>query len=280
MNELALFAGVGGGILGGKLLGWKTVYAVEISAYCRRVLLQRQDDGCLEPFPVWDDIRTFNGLPWRGLVDVISGGFPCQDISDAGDKAGIDGERSGLWSEMVRIIREVRSRYVFVENVAALLDRGIGRVLGDLAEMGYDAVYGVLGTSDTEGTHHRKRVWILAYAKGLDDAAAVGKKGAQRSPQAFQFRGAASAALSRAYWSAHQPVMVGLDDALPGGLEQRVRAIGNGQDPIVAASAYIALREELAMAGMINHSPAGPDAAVNKPTNRANGSQKEVNDQA
>ena len=81
MNELALFAGAGGGILGGKLLGWRTVCAVEIEPYPRNVLIARQDDGSLEPFPIWDDVRTFDGKPWRGIIDLVSGGFPCQDIS-------------------------------------------------------------------------------------------------------------------------------------------------------------------------------------------------------
>jgi DNA (cytosine-5)-methyltransferase 1 len=77
VNELALFAGVGGGILGGKQLGWRTVCAVECDAYAASVLVERQSDSILEPFPVWDDVRTFDGKPWAGIVDVVSGGFPC-----------------------------------------------------------------------------------------------------------------------------------------------------------------------------------------------------------
>ena len=84
MNELALFAGAGGGILGGKLLGWRTVCAVEWEQYPASVLCARQNDGFLPPFPIWDDVQTFDGKPWRGIVDVVSGGFPCQDISVAG----------------------------------------------------------------------------------------------------------------------------------------------------------------------------------------------------
>jgi len=84
MNELALFAGAGGGILGGKLLGWRTVCAVEWEQYPACVLAARQNDGLLESFPIWDDVQTFDGTAWRGIVDVISGGFPCQDISSAG----------------------------------------------------------------------------------------------------------------------------------------------------------------------------------------------------
>ena len=164
MNELAIFSGAGGGILGGHLLGWRTVCAVEIEPYPASVLLARQNDGILPPFPVWDDVCTFDGRPWRGLVDVVSGGFPCQDISLAGKGAGIIGERSGLWSEMARIIGEVRPRYVFVENSPALITRGLGTVLCDLASLGYDCRWTVLGAADVGAPHQRDRLWIVAYA--------------------------------------------------------------------------------------------------------------------
>jgi DNA (cytosine-5)-methyltransferase 1 len=164
VNELALFAGAGGGILGGKILGWRTVCAVEYEEYAAGVLIQRQNDGLLPPFPVWDDVRTFDGKPWRGTVDVVSGGFPCQDISAAGKGAGLDGERSGLWREMARIISEVRPRFVFVENSPILTSRGLGVVLGDLAEMGFDAEWCVLSAADCGAQHLRERIWILADA--------------------------------------------------------------------------------------------------------------------
>jgi len=173
LRELHLFAGAGGGILGGMFLGHTTVCAVEIEEYPRKVLLQRQRDGILPRFPIWDDICTFDGKPWRGLVDVVAGGFPCQDISAAGKGAGLDGERSGLWSEMARVIDEVRPRYVFVENSPMLTSRGLGVVLGDLAEMGYNARWGVLGAIDAGAPHKRDRIWILADADetGLEGAA-------------------------------------------------------------------------------------------------------------
>jgi DNA (cytosine-5)-methyltransferase 1 len=161
MNELALFAGAGGGILGGHLLGWRTVCAVEIEDYPRRVLLQRQADGFLPRFPIWDDVRTFDGKPWRGKVDVISGGFPCQDISIAGRGGGLDGARSGLWSEMSRIIGEVRPQYVFVENSPMLIVRGLGTVLGNLSEMGYDCKWGIISASNVGANHQRERIWIV-----------------------------------------------------------------------------------------------------------------------
>jgi DNA (cytosine-5)-methyltransferase 1 len=164
VNELALFAGAGGGILGGILLGWRTVCAVEIDPYARDVLLARQRDAIFDPFPVWDDIRTFDGSPWRGHVDVISGGFPCQDISAAGKGAGIDGERSGLWGQMARIVGEVRPRYVFVENSPLLVGRGLVRVLADLAEMGFDARWGIVGACEVGAPHRRNRCWIVGNA--------------------------------------------------------------------------------------------------------------------
>jgi DNA (cytosine-5)-methyltransferase 1 len=166
MNELALFAGAGGGILGGKLLGWRTVCAVEWEPYPASVLVARQNDGLLPPFPIWDDVQTFDGKPWRGIVDVVSGGFPCQDISSAGRGAGIDGERSGMWREMARIIHEVQPRFAFVENSPMLTSRGLGTVLGDLASMGFDARWGVLGAADVGANHQRDRIWIIAKRRG------------------------------------------------------------------------------------------------------------------
>lgn len=166
MNELALFAGAGGGILGGHLLGWRTVCAVERDSYAAQVLAQRQNDGALPTFPIWSDVCSFDGKPWRGLVDVVSGGFPCQDISAAGKGAGIEGDRSGLWGEMARIIREVQPKHVFVENSPMLTSRGLGRVLGDLAEMGFDAQWGCISAADLGAHHERKRIWLVANAVG------------------------------------------------------------------------------------------------------------------
>ena len=164
MNELALFAGAGGGILASHLLGWRTVCAVERDAYASQVLAQRQNDGILPAFPIWSDITTFDGEPWNGIIDVISGGFPCQDISSAGKGAGIDGDRSGLWAEMARIIGEVRPRFVFVENSPMLVSRGLTRVISDLTKMGYDAHWARLSASNFGAPHQRDRIWIVAHS--------------------------------------------------------------------------------------------------------------------
>jgi DNA (cytosine-5)-methyltransferase 1 len=170
VNELALFAGAGGGILGGHLLGWRTVCAVEWEAYPASVLVARQNDKILSPFPIWDDVQTFEGTRWRGIVDVVSGGFPCQDISAAGGGAGITGTRSSMWKHMARIIGEVRPKYAFVENSPMLTSRGLGTVLGDLSEMGYDAEWCVLGANDVGANHKRDRIWILAYTNSKSNA--------------------------------------------------------------------------------------------------------------
>jgi len=241
MNELALFAGAGGGILGGHLLGWRTVCAVEWEAYPASVLLARQNDGLLPPFPVWDDVQTFDGKPWRGIVDVISGGFPCQDISVAGGGAGIDGARSGMWKEMARIIGEVRPKFVFVENSPMLTSRGLGTVLADLSKMGFDAEWGIMGADNTGLPHRRKRIWLLASNTNCKHEKWGGKQevstfrgiprinayGVDKSEQGL--RSILSSGLCRAC------------NGLPGQMD-RLKAIGNAQVPRVAKFAFEVLK--------------------------------------
>jgi len=168
LRELALFAGAGGGILGGHLLGWRTVCAVEWEPYPASVLMQRQNDGILPPFPIWDDVQTFDGKPWRGLVDVVSGGFPCQDISSSGTREGLDGERSGLWREMLRVIGEVRPKFVLTENSPNLTVLGGVRIIGELAQMGYDSKWGIIGARHAGGAIARDRMWIYSCASEVN----------------------------------------------------------------------------------------------------------------
>lgn len=237
MNELALFAGAGGGILGGKLLGWRTVCAVEINEYCQRILMQRQDDGILEPFPIWPDITTFDGRPWAGRVDVISGGFPCQDISAAGKGAGITGERSGLWKEMARVIGEVRPRFAFVENSPMLTIRGLGVVLRDLAEMGFDARWGIIGADDLDAPHRRKRIWIFAITKSNGWSTRWLDK-QEKSSDEFERLG------KEELWKeCPKTKFLGMDDGMAHRVD-RLEAIGNGQMPLCAAYAFKLLSEK------------------------------------
>jgi DNA (cytosine-5)-methyltransferase 1 len=170
-NELALFAGAGGGLLGSRMLGWKTVCAVECDPYAASVLVQRQNDGQLDPFPVWDDVRTFDGAPWKGAVTVVSGGFPCQGISCAGKGKGLKDPRSGLWSHMARIVGQVAPPFVFIENSPMLIHRGLDQVLRDLAKMGYDARWGIVGAHHAGAVHKRDRIWVVAHTPGAQNHA-------------------------------------------------------------------------------------------------------------
>jgi DNA (cytosine-5)-methyltransferase 1 len=243
MNELALFAGAGGGILGGHLLGWRTVCAVEYDAYAASVLVARQNDGCLAPFPIWDDVRTFDGKPWRGIVDVVSGGFPCQDISTAGRGAGIDGERSGLWAEMARIIGEVRPRYAFVENSPMLTSRGLSRVCGDLAELGYDARWGVVSACMLGAPHARNRLFLVADSHCSKLRTSWPREN-QAHPTKLHQRCTGKTRQMENWWSVQsEPCSVAYGVS---GIVDELRPYGNSQVPAVAAMAWRLLTEEQA----------------------------------
>jgi DNA (cytosine-5)-methyltransferase 1 len=151
----SLFAGIGGFDLAAERVGFEVRWQVEIDDYCNRVLEKH-----------WPHVRRYGDVRnVRDLeaVDIVCGGFPCQDISVAGKGEGIDGERSGLWREFYRLIGELRPRFVVVENVSALVVRGLGRVLGDLAARGYDAEWDCIPASAAGAPHRRDRIWIVAY---------------------------------------------------------------------------------------------------------------------
>jgi DNA (cytosine-5)-methyltransferase 1 len=164
---LSLFAGIGGFDLGlERTGGFKTVAFCEIDPFAVRVLNKHWPN-----VPVYGDVRdlTCDRLWADGAFpNVIVGGFPCQDISLAGKGAGLAGERSGLWSEYARLIGEIRPKFVIVENVAALLSRGLGDVLGDLASLGYDAEWHCIPASAVGAPHRRDRIWILAYPQRVE----------------------------------------------------------------------------------------------------------------
>lgn len=156
----SLFSGIGSCCLGFERAGFDVRWTVEIDPWCRNKLAKN--------FPSaerYEDVRNV-GIHNLPPVDVLSGGFPCQDISIAGPGLGLAGARSGLWSEFFRIIGELRPKYVLVENVAALLGRGMDRVLGDLSEIGYDAEWEVIQAAEVGLPQARKRIWIVAYPSG------------------------------------------------------------------------------------------------------------------
>jgi len=156
----SLFSGIGGIDLGLERAGMQCLWQVEIDPFCQNVLAKHWPD-----VKRYGDITKLDGSELE-RVDLIAGGFPCQDVSHAGTKKGLDGARSGLWFEMSRMVRVVRPRYVVVENVAALLVRGLGRVLGDLAALGYSAEWECLPAAAFGAPHIRDRVFILAYDDG------------------------------------------------------------------------------------------------------------------
>lgn len=180
LRVLSLFAGAGGLDLGARLVGgFRTVCWVEKDRYAQGVLLSRMRDGSLDDAPLWDDVCTFDGRAWHGRVDVVCGGFPCQDLSFAGKRAGIvEGKRSGLWREYARIVGEVGPRFVLVENVPGLLvDGALGVVLGDLASLGFDSRWGVHGACAVGAPHTRERVFIVSHARRFGPGGATGLDG-------------------------------------------------------------------------------------------------------
>lgn len=273
MNELSLFSGAGGTALATKwFLGWRTICYVEIHPYAAKVLQARIAEGWLDDAPIWDNVRTFDGKRFRGLVDVISAGFPCQPYSVAGERRADADERNG-WPDTIRIIREVRPRYCFLENVPGLLsstgrggERYFGKILGDLAESGYDARWRVLSAAELGANHIRKRLWIVAHAQGEPLGAGFrsnqpGKIGGRRLGHGGSTTGEVANASGTRLSQPEQERQHGRStpqsswwDAEPGmgrvvnGLAHRVdriKALGNGQVPAVAAHVWNLLTEEL-----------------------------------
>ena len=219
LRELALFAGSGGGILGGHLLGWRTVCAVEFGPYSASVLCARQNDGVLPPFPIWDDVCTFDGKPWRGIVDVVSGGFPCQAYSTA---ASGKNTADDLWPEMRRIVADVAPRYVFAENVSRV---AIDQAADDCESMGYKTRAIQLSAADVGADHVRERYWLFAYS---DDEG--------KFLRAIDAEMGVLQKLGENLWQ-DCPESLRMVDGVAARMD-RFEAIGNGQVPLVAATAW------------------------------------------
>lgn len=225
MNELALFAGAGGGLLASHLIGHNIVCAVERDEYCIEVLIQRQNERTLPPFPIWDDICKFDGRPWRGTVDLVSGGFPCQAFSSAARGRNI-GEKD-LWGEMCRVIREVQPKVVFAENVS---ERAILQAQNDLLELGYNSKYLKLSAKDVGADHERDRFWLLAYTDYYSKLCS-----------AFNAEAPLVQELRNGVWETF-PGELRVSDGMAFRMD-RLKALGNGQVPLVAASAWCELHK-------------------------------------
>lgn len=237
LNFLSLFAGIGGIDLGLERAGMRCVAQVEIDPFCRKVLAKHWPD-----VPRFEDVRTVTRETFAALgpIDLIAGGFPCQDISSAGKKAGIGGERSGLWSEFARLVLELRPRFVFVENVPTLLNRGIRTVLGDLARCGYDAEWQSVPASALGapiGREGRNRLWLVAYP----DGGGCGRPGLPRRLEDGSVLAGASgggrpvtglSGPTPHHWSV-EPGVDRVADGVPDRMD-RIAALGNAVVPQVA----------------------------------------------
>lgn len=275
LRELSLFAGAGGGLLGSVLLGHRIVGAVEIDEYCCKVLEQRQRDGILERFPIFNtDIRDFirHGYAdlYKGQCDLISGGFPCQPFSVAGKRAGADDPRN-MWPATAECVRIIRPRYCFFENVPGLLNSGyFGTIVGDLAACGYGVRWRCLSAAELGAPHKRDRLWIVAHAQSeqgrgvqfagvqpdaTPNAATVANRSSQRGQGQ---RAQAVCGESALPWGENirslediarrhdipQPLICRMDDGYAARVD-RLRAAGNAQVPAVAATAWRLLTEDL-----------------------------------
>ncbi len=173
MNELSLFTGGGGGLLGSHVLGWDVIGYVEYEEDPQRIISQRIKDGYLREAPIFGDIKAFisegYARSYTGMVDIITGGFPCQPFSVAGKGLSEDDPRN-MWPSTIRCLDIIRPRFALLENVPGLLaHRYIQRIYGDLAEVGYDARWCVLGADDTGANHRRKRLWIWAWRRDVSN---------------------------------------------------------------------------------------------------------------
>lgn len=210
----SLFAGIGGFDLGFTRAGLRCSWQVEIDPFCRQVLARHWPDVRRH-----DDVRTFFPTLEDWYVDVICGGFPCQDISLAGKGAGITGERSGLWSEFARVVRLLRPRFVVVENSGAITGRGLGRVLGDLASLGFDAEWSVVPACALGAPHTRERMFVMAHAHSEQSGQCWGE----------QFAKSCHSQRDLCQWPG-QPEPVRVADGVPHRLD-RNRCLGNSVMP-------------------------------------------------
>jgi DNA (cytosine-5)-methyltransferase 1 len=256
MNGLDLFSGIGG--ITKALDGYvQPIAYCENDRYAQCVLLSRMAKAELPRAPIWDDIRTLRAGMLPGFTDVIYGGFPCQDISVAGRGAGLGGERSGLFSEIVRLTGEISPRFVFLENVPAIRTRGARIVVGEMARLGYDCRWGVLSAADVGANHRRERWWLLANAASkqarvcgqpridksvveIPDATGSGRRqeyqdsgrSSKGTDAAKERRGLAD----RSWWQT-EPGVYRVAHGIPQRVD-RLRALGNSVVPAQAREAF------------------------------------------
>ena len=249
MKHASVFTGIGACELAATWMGWENIFQVEVDDFARQVLAKNYPNT-----KRYVDIREFNGGGYRGQIDVLTGGFPCQDISYAKSWTtdgtfqanGIDGKRSGLWYEYARVINEIKPKFVVAENVAALTNQGLDVVIQTLSDIGYNAEWAIIPASFVGAPHLRKRVWIVAYPFGY---------GREQESIIFsqiiskKVRHAPEWELSRTICKANGkktlPESFGIYDGLPKGLyhAERIKALGNSMCPQVVLEIFKAIQQ-------------------------------------
>lgn len=272
MRELSLFTGGGGSVLAGKLLGWRTIGYVEKEEYCQKIISQRIKDGIFDNAPIFGDIRAFldQGFAksYSGLVDVITAGFPCTPFSIAGKRKGKDDDRN-KWPETIETIRTIRPQFAFLENVPGTISIGyFDKICGDLIEAGYDYRWCVLSAAAIGAPHKRERLWIAAYSKefrrnswgqnntkegktGREFDRSCGKKDVPYSTSKGLEREIPESRTRKYYglpsecdWWTVEPRMGRVVNGMAN-RSYRLKALGNGWVPLVAATAWNILTEDL-----------------------------------
>ncbi len=266
LNGLDLFSGIGG--LTTALKEWvRPIAYCEIDDYCRRVLLSRMVRKSLPIAPIWDDIQTLEPNQFKGKCDIIYGGFPCQDISVAGRGKGLEGERSGLFFEIVRLAKEIKPKFIFLENVPAITSRGGVSVTRAITEMGYDCRWCVISAASIGALHRRERWFLLAHSKGENRERLSIRKTSQRSELGqLNSNGISNSSSMRCdkgasegihserqasfneessnnsgkilnYWENTEPPVCGVAHGVPNRVD-RIRALGNAVVPSQAKEAF------------------------------------------
>ena len=231
LNGLDLFSGIGG--ISIALSEWvRTVAYCEQNQYAQAVLLSRMADGAIDRAPIWDDVASLNGamLP---SIDIIFGGFPCQDISIAGLGKGLEGERSGLFFDVTRLISELRPRFVFLENVPSLTLRGLDRVCLEITSLGYDCRWTIVSASEVGACHLRERIWILGHSNSFD-----GKLQKSKDINTFQpSRISDTRIIDRTSKRFVEPRVGRTGNGVPSRMD-RIKCLGNSVVPIQAKEAF------------------------------------------
>mgnify|MGYP003635301718 FL=1 len=229
MQVLDLFSGIGGFSLGLERAGMETVAFCEFDPHAQKILKKHWPD-----VPIHSDVRSLNGHDFRGTVDVVTGGFPCQDLSTAGKQSGFGGERSSLYTEMLRVISECMPRYAIFENVTGMLTgdngRWFGKFLYDLAQIGYDAEWHCIEAGYFGAAHRRDRVWVIAYPNSERQQGSR-KKQVSRIANLSSQLGRAFKEVGRLP-NITQPSFRGADDGIPRGMDRkRLARLGNSVVP-------------------------------------------------